>query len=317
MGTPGIFDIVFSTTSLFFIVILGMVLRRYYKIEPESDKTVMWLIINIFTPCLIFDSILKNPALDQVSNMTLSPILGFLSVAIGLGLARYFVRFSGVTSSSEKRSFIFCNSIYNYGYIPIPLVLHLYDRDTLGVLMVHNVGTEIALWSIALMSLHTGGIRSNLSKLINAPLIALVVALILNFTGFYTLLPTFLFRAIHMLGQVTIPLALIVVGAILSDYLPQLEFKNDFKVIWNSVLVRLFFFPLCYIAIAYILPCSLELKKVLIIQSAMPAAMLPVVISKQYGASPEVALKSIVGTSIVSLITMPLWIQLGSMLINR
>jgi malate permease and related proteins len=45
-----------------------------------------------------------------------------------------------------------------------------------------------------------------------------------------------------------------------------------------------------------------------VVQSAMPAAVFPIVLAKMHGGEMPVALRVVLGTSIPSLITIPLWL---------
>jgi predicted permease len=46
----------------------------------------------------------------------------------------------------------------------------------------------------------------------------------------------------------------------------------------------------------------------------MPSAVLPIVISKHYGGDARIALQIALGTSLLGLVTIPLWIHFGSLL---
>jgi malate permease and related proteins len=316
MPEKSFLDVVLVAFSCFFIVFLGIYLRKKGKIAPQADQTITWLLINVFTPCLIFDSILQNKALEKLSNLTLSPVVGFLSVALGIIVATLAVRFIPLQKNSDRKTFVLSNALYNYGYIPIPLALHMYDKETVGVLMVHNVGVDCALWTIGILLLGGNSLRSNYKRLFNAPLIALILALILNSL---TLDPSYLHffsKGTHLLGQAMIPIALLIVGGVIGDYISSFDLRSALKVITASVLLRLFLLPVCFIVIALFLPCSLELKRVIALQAAMPAALLPIVLAKQYDGSPDIAFQVIVSTSLVSLFTMPLWLYLGGFLIS-
>jgi predicted permease len=78
-----------------------------------------------------------------------------------------------------------------------------------------------------------------------------------------------------------------------------------------SVLVRLVVMPVLFLLLAKYLPCSVELKRVIVIEGAMSAAVLPVALAKHYGGDPRTALQVVLGTSLAGLITIPMWIQLG------
>jgi predicted permease len=56
---------------------------------------------------------------------------------------------------------------------------------------------------------------------------------------------------------------------------------------------------------------SVELKRVILIQAAMPAGIMPIVLARHYGGETGVAIRIVLATTIASVITMPLWIHLG------
>jgi len=55
---------------------------------------------------------------------------------------------SACTWARGLRTFAFAVGIYNYGFIPIPLMESLFGRESLGVLLVQNMGCEVAVWSV-------------------------------------------------------------------------------------------------------------------------------------------------------------------------
>ena len=54
-----------------------------------------------------------------------------------------------------------------------------------------------------------------------------------------------------------------------------------------------------------------ELKRVLVVQAAMPSGVSSILIARLYGGQPIVAVQIILGTTILALFTIPLWIHLG------
>jgi predicted permease len=65
------------------------------------------------------------------------------------------------------------------------------------------------------------------------------------------------------------------------------------------------------LALARWLPCPTELRHVMVIQAAMPCAVVPVLLAKHYGGEPALALRIILVTSVLGLLTIPMWIQVG------
>ncbi|MCX6904935.1 MAG: AEC family transporter, partial [Verrucomicrobia bacterium] len=129
-----------------------------------------------------------------------------------------------------------------------------------------------------------------------------------------------LLTAAHVLGQCAFPMGLLLIGAVVSDEFkefrqrgagPQSAQSAGWRVIIGSCLLRLGVLPMLFLLLARYLPCSAELKSVIVLQAAMPAAVFPIVISKHYGGDINTALRVVLGTSVAGLLTIPLWIRFG------
>ena len=75
--------------------------------------------------------------------------------------------------------------------------------------------------------------------------------------------------------------------------------------------MRLGVLPAFMLLIAYFLPVSKELKEVLVVQAAMPAAVFPIVLARHYGGDSLTAVRIVIGTSLVGFITIPFWLRIG------
>jgi predicted permease len=73
----------------------------------------------------------------------------------------------------------------------------------------------------------------------------------------------------------------------------------------------MFLAPIVFILCAKFIPMSAELKQVLLVQAAMPAAMVPILLAKIYGGRPAVAVQVIIATTIVSIFSLPYIITYG------
>lgn len=69
--------------------------------------------------------------------------------------------------------------------------------------------------------------------------------------------------------------------------------------------------PIGFLLVAKYLPASGELKRVIVLGAAMPAAVFPIVMARHYSGDPATAMRVVIGTSVVGLVTIPLWIRLG------
>jgi hypothetical protein len=274
-------------------------------------------------PSLIFDSVLSNTALRRPENLLLPPLLGFGMVAVGMGVAWCFTGLAGLETKSERRTFVFVTGLQNYSYLTIPLCLSLFGAGTMGVLFVHNVGVDMAMWTMGIAALTGHGVAGGWKRIVNAPLIALALALILNFLGLcihpsasVMIVGNIIRTGIHWFGQSAVPMALIFIGAIVADHFDEARGGNAGRVVLVSSLVRLGVMPVLFLLLAKFFPCSPDLKRVLILQGAMPSATLPIVLARHYGGDARVAVQIVLGTSLLGIITIPLWIRLGEHFLN-
>lgn len=300
-----------AVVPVFGIAAVGLMIRKLNWLTGEADQSLLRVNVNLLLPCLILDAAIGNPALSKLSNLLLAPLVGFGTVALGVVLALASRRLHGLTGHRAQRTFALSVGMYNYGYVPLPLALLLFDKETAGVLFVHNVGVELGLWTLGVMLLTGGSLGRDWRRIFNAPLIAIVLAVMLNALGWHTHVPQVVLTAVHWLGQCAIPMALILIGAIVADHLHEFHSASGWRVIGTAVLLRIGVLPVLFLLLAKSLPGSLELKRVMVLEAAMPAAVFPIIMARHYHGDPPTALRVVIGTSAVGLVTIPLWIKFG------
>ena len=306
-------DVLSAVLPVFCLALVGIGLRRIRWLTEEADATLLRLVVNVLTPCLIFDKVLGNRALQRAENLFIPPLIGFGGIVLGIGTCWLFRRRVGLKTDPEQRTFALVAGLQNFAYVPFPLVLMLFANhpDTPGVLFVHNLGVDIAMWTLGLITLGHATGPGEWRKLINAPLVAIVLSLLLNSCDGAHWVPRPLSITASMLGACTFPLGILLTGAMMADQVRQLHPARATGTLLWSAIFRLGIIPALMLGIARILPCSVEIKRVILVQAAMPAGIFPIVLSRLYGGDPATAVRIVAGTTILSLITIPLWIQWG------
>lgn len=298
-----------AVLPVFCLVAVGVVLRKAEWLTPEADASLMRVVVNVLTPALILNVVLGNAALRRPENLLLAPALGFAEVAGGVALAWICRRKTGLVTDAAQRTFAATTGIQNYGYVPLPLVLTLFPGDTAGVLFVHNLGVDIGLWTACLIALGHGGIRE-WRRLISPPIVAIIAAVGLNAIGGERFTPGFIRQTASMLGACAFPLGIVLIGATMADSAGDLRRRFEFRMVGWASLLRLGILPLAILGVAWLVP-SRELKQVLVVQAAMPAAVFPIVMARHYAGDPLTAVRVVIGTSLLGFLTMPFWLRLG------
>jgi predicted permease len=296
---------------VFLVVALGVVLRRVDWLSEQAEDSLFNVVIKVATPCLIFDSVATNAALREPANLLGAPLAGFVLTLAGIGVAWLAAGALGLQVGAGRRTFALTVGIANYGYLPLPIVDALWGAEARGLLLTHNIGVEAAIWTGGVLVISGLSPREGWRRLLNMPLFSLVVALTVNLTGLGPHVPAPVGAAIHLVGQAMIPLGLIMTGASIQPHLGDLGKLFAPRVSLGACVVRLAVLPALFFAVAKFGPFSLELKRLLVVQGAMPTAVISIIIARVFGGQPLTAVQIVLVTTAVSLFTIPAWLQFG------
>jgi len=297
------------TLPVFAIFGLGIFVRRAGWLPEAAETGLLKLLMNVFYPALVLKAVLGNPAVRDPATILSAPFVGFGTVAVGMAIGYYAGRALGLTAGHGLRTFAFAVGIGNYAYIALPIVESLWGRESLGVLLVHNIGCELAIWSLGILMLAGLSLREGWRKLVNPISCTLVVGLVLN--ALRVPVPTVVSGTLDALGSCLVPLGLLVCGATVENYFRDPQSLVHPRITLGACLLRLGLLPLVLLALAKWAPLPLELRRVIVVQAAMPAAMFPLVIARHYGGQPLVAAQIILATTILGILAIPLWIAFG------
>ena len=145
--------------------------------------------------------------------------------------------------------------------------------------------------------------KETISGLINPCFIGVLIGLL-----FYVCritLPPILGGPVEAIGNATSPLAMMIVGA----HLARISFKDMFtsKPSYLVCLLKLLVAPaVALLLVKLIIGGGTLFGTVIIMEAAMPCAMLSVILSERYHADVEFATKGVMLTTILSLITIPI-----------
>jgi predicted permease len=259
----------------------------------------------------VFDTIVGNPALHDAGNLLLPPLAGFMTTAAGFGVAYLVARRIGLEVGTGLRTFALSAGVCNYSYLPFPIIGGIWGERTQGVMLVHNMGVDLALWSVGLLVLTGASPREGWRRLVSPMLVTLVAAVTINLSGLSPHVPDFMRSMAHSLGVCAVPIGLVMTGVNLADYLDEPAKLLHRNVAISACVVRLGILPVLILCVARWLPCPVELKRVLVVQAAMPAGVIPIIIARYYGGQPLTAVQIVLSTTAVGLVTCPFWIRAG------
>jgi len=317
---------------IFLMMGIGAAVRRMGILNEQADRTMLNLAVHLLLPCLILDHVIVSDALRQSGNLKWSPGLGFVVMAGSILLARLAAALWRFPNDAQTRTFAFVAGMFNYGYLPVPLVDVLYGPDALAVLFLFNLGTEVALWTVGFSMFMRHSPLSDWRRILTTPVRAIIIGVTINLLTTHLGIPLtaatldsaawgwpvkVVLSAIHQLGACSIPLAMLIIGATMADFWNEFRQSRSAGVMALAIAVRNVVTPVGMVWLAWLLPVSRELKETLVVQAAMPAGVFTLLLARHNGGDVPVALQAIFATSAAALVTLPVWIHFGMKLIGN
>lgn len=304
----------FINTSLAVIQIIllagiGYFLVRKAILNDLGLNTLSRLLIEVTLPILIFCQLTKDFSFSIYPNWWVFPLISIAITVAGLAIGAIFIRF--IKGSEQKKQFLGLVAFQNSGYLPMALIAALLPQEKSGPMFIYLflflLGFNLIIWSVGVYLLtFTKTKRFELGSLFSPPVAATLFSLLLVFLGLNKLLPGFIFKPLKMLGDCTVPLAMLVVGGNLA----QIHLRSiDKKSIALMILAKMLIFPMLglWLIMKFEFP---ELVGLLIImQLAVPPATSLSVITRHYKKEDLLISQGILFGHILSIITIPLFLS--------
>lgn len=312
-----------ATIPVYVFFAIGFWLRRKKAIEAHHDAPIMQLAMDVGYPCLIFHSIMKymvveaHPAISTVTFSLQAIACGFLELLVGVVAAWLVARLLRLRIGTGLRTFTLTAGVQNYAFFVIPIIQMLFSAQgdpTMGVLFIHNMGCEIFVWSLGVILMCGGAKDLRLGMLLRGPLLAVCVSLAIAWSGLgeYVALPPIM-KTAEMIGSVATPICLILFGCSMYDLTRNFTWQP--KMLSAGLIARLALAPAFIILLAWALPVDPLIKRIMVIQSAIPSAVIPVILAKRFGGIPELGTQILLSTTVCSFLTLPVWLAIGNALV--
>jgi len=206
-------------------------------------------------------------------------------------------------SDGERQSWQFGTAFPNVAFMGIPVVAAVFGAD--GIIYV---SMAIAAWNLLAFT-HGARMFDNAPRSVNLKAIFIntpaLVAVFVGFVFFLTglRLPTPIEGGIAMIGGLTTPISMIIIGTILAKQKLK-DALIDIRVL-PAVFLRLILLPLaCFFLLKWFITNELMLQ-VIVMLVAMPVAALAAVFAEQFKADSTQTAKYIVVSTLLSAITVP------------
>ena len=225
---------------LFTIVVLGYALCKLGYMGDKFDQKLSSIVIDVTCPALILSSVMGAELPDR---SLILPLLGisFLTYILLLVYGFWVPRF--VSKSRDEQGMIgFALMFANVGFIGYPIVSAIFGPKAVFYAALLNIPNTFFIFTAGVMLVKgEHNMKSLSAKVLFSPaMIAAFVAALMVAFGVRT--PDIIARPVTMVGNITIPAALMVIGSSMAR-LPLKEIIGSPKV-YVASLLRLVVVPL-------------------------------------------------------------------------
>ena len=289
--------------TLFALMLTGAVLKKRGVIDEAGKRCLSDLCINIVIPCNIFKSCLIQFNMDILRSCSLLLLSAVLMQVLCLLLNRcLFERYD----SQRKKVLQYCTIVPMSGFLGNPIAEGIYDQ--LGVLYtsIFLIPMRIVMWSMGTSYFVAGEGTDKKKVLKNVLTHPCLVAIYLGILCMVTQLrlPAVITETVRYIGNCNSALSMFIVGTILTDVPLRTIFSRD--TVLFSVL-RLGLLPAAALGLGLLLGLETAPLGVSVLMTGMPAGATAAIFAAKYGSDAPFATRCVVFTTLLSMVTLPLW----------
>jgi predicted permease len=144
--------------------------------------------------------------------------------------------------------FVFVQEFLIMDFLPYPVAALFFGNDLVVKIILFNLGVEVAIWTVGILLLTSS--RLKLNKILNPPAISVLVAISLQMVGGKALLPQYAWEVLSMIGNCSIPMALMIIGASFYDLFKGFRPSSAYRVEMGAFLTRGLLVPTLFICYA-------------------------------------------------------------------
>ena len=293
------FDTFVVVLPLFVLMAGGWILGAVFSIDED---TLTRILTDFFMPLLVFGSLYR-------SDIALTEMRDLLGTVVFMVAALYttailYSRVTGVDIRGFAMPVIFMNS----GFIGIPLMQLWSGAAAMNIIIVFDQIQTIFMFTLGFFIVGGGFTLKGVRMSLLSPILwAVIFGFAANLLSIP--LPEVLIDTCGFAGNAAPPLAAFVVGCSLSSKRPSIDGH-----IIGGIILRMGIGLLIGIAAVMLFDLRGLTKTVVIVSSALPAAVFSYVLPARYGAVPDHAQNIVVISTILSVVTIPLTFALARML---
>ena len=299
--------------TLFAIVVVGYIAGKLGYMGGTFDKKLSKVVIDITCPALILSSAMTGELPDR---RYILPLLGIsvLTYVLLTGVALLLPRF--LTKKKDDEGVIgFAMMFGNVGFMGYPIVASIFGHEAVFYAAVLNVVNTFTVFTVGTMLIVGKNQESTVEEkemsrkkmlrkvlystpMLSAYLTMLIVALEIKD------IPEFISQPLTMIGNITVPAALLIIGSSMSQ-LPLRALLGN-SIIYATTLMRLAILPIGIHYLMTLLGFSSFVVGINTVVIAMPVATYGTILCLRHGKDTTLITEVTFITTLLAMISIPL-----------
>lgn len=285
---------------MFSLVIIGFVVRKMGIIGSEARKDMVDFCLFVTLPFNILHSFLGEWNLSMLASCGMILLLSTGYNAIGVLVA--FLLYNKKEDKQQK-TLRYGTIVSNGGFLGNPVLEGIYGTAGAFYASIFMFPVRVVMWSVGVSVFLKGHKQNVLKKIITNPcIVVMFVGAAIMGSGIP--LPEFMTRTITGISNCNMPLSMMLIGMFLAEINPK-GLIDKTMVFYTAI--RLIGIPAIIFGLTAFIAIEPMLRGVTVIIAGMPAPITTALLSAKYGGDERYATGMIFLSTIISLITLPLW----------
>jgi malate permease and related proteins len=299
-----------AMVQIFILGALGYILIKKKLLSHAGLDALSRLVIQVIFPALIFTQLLQNFNFSLYPNWWIFPLISLAITTIGLIVGLALLKL--IKLKTHKLQFLSLVSFQNSGYLPLAMVVGIFSGQELSSIFIYIflflLGFDLVAWSLGIYMLtYEKQVKFKLRSIFSPPVITNLTTLLLIALGLNKFIPASVFKPVQMVGNCTLPLAMLVVGGNVA----LVQLKNiDKKTVFFFLLGKLIILPALGMWVVLKLSLPQLFGFLIVMQLAMPSATSLSVIIRRYNKEDTLISQGVFFSHLISLLTIPLFLSI-------
>jgi len=281
------------------IIIIGFCVTKAGLLSQKTRSDITDLVLYIILPCNIFSAFHKG-----VSPEVLRQSIVVLIAAFGMQLIYMILNRILYNRIPQERRIVlqYATITNNAGFMGLPVIESVFGQTGLLYGAIVLIPLRIFMWTAGL-SLFTKADKKQRIKIVATH--PCIWAVLLGFAYLFVPfeLPVFISDMFSFIGGSVTLLTMLIVGSILSEVNPKDVIDKD---CFFYSFIRLIAIPAVLYGALTLLRIDHLATGVIVLSSAMPAAVMTAMLADKYGRDSAFASKTVFVSTIISMVTLPI-----------